>query len=228
MNPFDIKDCAVLLRMSGLPAAYNLRELRDRISSCSPDVLYHHFCETTLAPSFDYPDYRNDFAVWARHKLGDNILAERLAIIDPYSFAFMEDLRRLLLDILDERLSEVSMIPWVRPGHEFYFTEASTIVFDTDKKISDPDDLDAAILDMTTGSIYYHFLEARRRIPVGIDDFTNWLGDFGNGKTTAYIKALKQIDFTFYTLTELRVELARVLRCAKSLDAANENGNEPS
>jgi len=222
MNLFEIKDCALLIRMSGCPPAYNLRELQDRISSCSGEVLYHHFCETTLAPSFDYPDYRNDFAVWARHKLGDNILAERLAMIDPYSFASMEDLRRLLLDIIDERLSEVSMIPWVRPGHEFYFTEASTIVFDTNKKISVPDELDSAILDMTTGSIYYHFLEARRRTPFGSDDFTHWLGEFGDAQSAAYIEAISHIDFTFYTLTELRTELARVLKTSKS--AAMDSG----
>jgi hypothetical protein len=34
--------------MSGLPPAFNLRELRDRIATCTNDVLYHHFCETTL------------------------------------------------------------------------------------------------------------------------------------------------------------------------------------
>jgi len=57
MNPFEIKDCALLRRMSGLPPAVNLRELRERIVACSPDVLYHHFCDTQLAPSSDYPDY---------------------------------------------------------------------------------------------------------------------------------------------------------------------------
>jgi hypothetical protein len=55
MSPFEIKDCALLTRMSGLPPAVNLRELRERIAACSPDVLYHHFCDTLLAPSIDYP-----------------------------------------------------------------------------------------------------------------------------------------------------------------------------
>ncbi|HEX7504816.1 MAG TPA: DUF5752 family protein, partial [Syntrophales bacterium] len=93
MSDFEIKDCSLLIRMSGLPAAVNLRELRDRISVCSADVLYHHFCETPLSPSFDYPDYRNDFAIWAKWRLGDEILAERLGMIDPYLFPSMEELR---------------------------------------------------------------------------------------------------------------------------------------
>ena len=56
MNPFEIMDCSLLIRMSGLPPAYNLRELRDRVAVCSHDVLYHHFCETPLSPSFVYPE----------------------------------------------------------------------------------------------------------------------------------------------------------------------------
>ena len=32
MTPFVVKDCALLTRMSGLPPAINLRELRERIA----------------------------------------------------------------------------------------------------------------------------------------------------------------------------------------------------
>lgn len=215
-----------MTRMSGLPAAVNLRELRDRIASCTDDVLYHHFCETPLAPSFDYPDYRNDFAVWIKHKLGDDILAERLGIIDPYSFPFMEKLRVAALDIIDDRLSELTVIPWARPGHEFYFMEASTIVFDTGERVLHPNDLGAAVSAMTTGSIYYHFLEARRRPPKGVDDFSSWLSGFGKA-WTPHVRALKQIDFSFYTLAELRTELVKVLKDVKATNERAEKRTKP-
>jgi hypothetical protein len=114
MYHFEIKDCALLSRMSGLPAAVNLRELRDRIASCSHDVLYHHFCETTLVTSFDYPDYRNDLAVWVKKQLSDEILAERLGMIDPYDFTSLEELRATTLEIIDDHLSEISTVPWAR------------------------------------------------------------------------------------------------------------------
>lgn len=210
MYPFEIKDCALLSRMSGLPAAVNLRELRDRIASCSHDVLYHHFCETTLVPSFDYPDYRNDFAVWVKRPLGDDILAERLGMIDPYSFFSLEELRATALDIIDERLSEIPMVPWARRGHEFHFMEAMTVVFDTGKRIAHPDQLVSTIKGMTNGSIYFHFLEARRRTLNGVDDFSVWLMDWGD-KWRHYIQAMSTIDFAFNTLAELRDEIVRVL-----------------
>ncbi|RPJ12092.1 MAG: hypothetical protein EHM37_09810 [Deltaproteobacteria bacterium] len=157
MSGFEIKDCVLLSLMSGMPPAFNLRELRDRIAACSQDVLYHHFCETTLVASFDYPDYRNDFAVWASKRLGDKVLAERLGIIDPYSRSSLEDLRGEVLDIIDERLSEQTMVSWARMGHEFYFMKATTIIFDTGERIHQPEELLPAIRRMSNGSIYFYF-----------------------------------------------------------------------
>lgn len=210
MNPFEIMDCSLLIRMSGLPPAYNLRELRDRIAVCSPDVLYHHFCETPLSPTFEYPDHRNDFAVWASRRLSDKILAERLGAVDPYASASMEELRVVVLDVIDERLSEVTMIPWARPGHEFYFMEATTLVFDSGERVRALRGLPNAIRGMSNGSIYFHFVEARRRLPVGMDDFSNWIAGFGEPGASC-VEGLRRIDFYFYTLRELRAQLVRVL-----------------
>ncbi len=208
MTPFEIKDCILLVRMSGLLPAVNLRELRDRLAVCTGNVLYHHFCETPLRVTFDNPDYRNDFAVWVYQYLGDRALAERLGILDPYDFASFEELRAEVLDILDEHLSELTMVPWARPGDEFRFREATTIVFDTGERVADPRDLAAAIRGMTNGSIYYHFLEARRRPPVGIDDFSAWLAQRGEALAPC-VKSLATIDYYFHTLAHLRADILR-------------------
>jgi hypothetical protein len=212
MTPFEVKDCALLTRMSGLPPAINLRELRERIAQCSENVLFHHFCETTLRGTFDNPDYRNDFAVWSKLYLGDRVLAERLGILDPYEFSSLGELRAATLEVIDERLGESTMIPWARPGDELYFMEATTVVFDTGIRISHPRELAGAIGAITGGSVYYHFLEARRRPPLGKDDFTAWLLENEDGeKNRRYIEALSRIDFYFHTLLHLRRELVKVL-----------------
>jgi hypothetical protein len=213
MKPFEVKDCALLMRMSGLPPAMNLRELRDRIATCDGNAMYHHFCETTLRPTFDDPDYRNDFAVWSKQYLGDRVLAERLGILDPYSFPGMEELRAVVLEIIDDRLGELTMIPWVRPGDEFLFKQSTTVVFDTGERIQDPKDLHDAIRRMTNGSVYYHFLEALRRPPVGKDDFSSWLMDAGE-EFEPYLRILRSIDIQFHSLAHLREDLARALRPA--------------
>lgn len=210
MKPFEVKDCALLLRMSGLSPAINLRELRQRIANCTEGVLYHHFCETTLRPSFDDPTYRNDLAVWANLHLRDQVLAERLGLLDPYGFASLEELRAATLEILDDRLSETPVVPWAAAGHEFFFMEALTVAVDTGVRVAGPADLAAAVREMTSGSVYFHFLEARRRPPIGEDDFTAWFMS-DPGATAPYRAALAHIDFYFRSLTRLRDTIVAAL-----------------
>jgi hypothetical protein len=215
MNDFLVMDCALLTRMSGLPPAYNLRELRDRIGTCSDNVLYHHFCETLIRATFDDPEYRNDFAVWAKENLADRILAERLGIIDPYEIESLPALRQLVLDIIEDRLSELSpWVPTVRPGGEFYLMESVIVAFETEERIHHPSEMADAIQEMTNGSIFFHFLEGFRRPPLHKDDFTAWLLELGSiGEP--YARAISEIDFYFKSLPSLRKELSRALRTVK-------------
>src|SRR3989304_1830735 len=104
MTLFVIQDCSLLIRTSGLLPAADLRELRDRIPPCGGNVLVHHFSEPPLRPTFDNPDYRNDFAVWAKLYLDDRVLAERLGSLAPHSYFFLVELRHLVPGLIDERL----------------------------------------------------------------------------------------------------------------------------
>lgn len=211
MKEFAVKDCALLVRMSGLPPAVNLRELRERVAVARESVLYHHFFETPIRHTFDDPFYRNDLAVWASLRLRDPALAERLGIIDPYGFESIEALRASTLEIIDDRLSETAIVPWAGPGEEFFFMEAITVVFDTGERIRHPRDLPAAIQRMTSGSVYFHFLEARRREPRGLDDFTAWFSE-GAEEFANHRAALRSIDCSFNSLVQIREALARALR----------------
>jgi hypothetical protein len=210
MNNFIVRDCTLLTRMSGVQEAANLRELRARVATCGENVLYHHFCETLLRPSFDYPDYHNDFAVWTKLFLDDRVLSERLGILDPYTNGSMEDIRGTMLDIFDERLSELPMNPAVTKGAEFFFLEATTVVFDTGDIIEEPSQLPMKISNMTNGSIFYHFIEARRRTPGRHDDFSEWLSLFGDAGA-GYANSLSSVDFSFLTLSEMRKVLVECL-----------------
>lgn len=203
---FEIKDCALITRTgNGLPAM-NLREFREGVYSCPVDSIYHHFCEVVLRPSFDDPEFHNDFARWARRALHDHVLAERLEILDPYDFATTAELRREILDIIDDRLSEISYIPWVDGQSSFHFLRATTVVFETGLSFENPKELGLAISKMTTSSLYYHFWEARRRTEAQIDDFSAWLDNF-NGTYDPVKEAIGNIDFYFMSLRELQKRL---------------------
>lgn len=208
--PFEVKDCALITRMAGIGTAMNLRELQDRIGICPVECLFHHFCETVIRPTFDDPEFRNDFAIWAARELRDKILAERLAIMNPYKLGSFEDLRLQLMDILDERLSEVAYIPWAQRGREFYFKQAVTVVFDTGLALVEPRDLLDALPHLSMGSVYYHFVEARRRTDGGLDDFSAWMKEFAT-ETGPIREALAGVDFYFLTLSELKRTLIQTL-----------------
>jgi len=60
--PFEFKDCALIVLSTG-KSARDLRELRERISLVPHESLLHHFHEALLRPSFDDPEYPNDFAL---------------------------------------------------------------------------------------------------------------------------------------------------------------------
>lgn len=207
--PFKVQDCAIITRMGGVSSAVNLRELRERVAVCPAESLYYHFCETLVRPSFDDPEFRNDFAVWASRHLRDRVLAERLGIINPYTFEDIESLREKVIDIMDERLAEAPYIPWVPKGEDFRFMRGVTIVFDTHVELKTPKDLVNHFPAMSLSAIYYHFVEARRRTPGNTDDFTTWLVDLEE-KPEELIRALAHVDFYFLNLSELKDVLVRV------------------
>jgi hypothetical protein len=70
---------------------------------------------------------------------------------------------------------------------------------------------------MTNGSIYYHFLEARRRTPDRSDDFTAWLRE-EEKRNAKYIRALESIDFYFHSLRDLKRELVSALSGVEGAD----------
>jgi len=204
--PFRIKDCTLIVRMAGLREAMNLRELEERISTCPVECLFHHFCEPVIRPTFDDPDYPNDIAQWASRQLRDRVLAERLANINPYKSGSLENLRRIVLDIIQERLSELDYIPWAPNGNVFHFMQAVTVVYDTGILIDSIKDLNDQLPHMSHGSIYYHFVEARRRTENGVDDFSVWLSD-KKEETEPLVRAFSEIDFYFLSLAELKQRL---------------------
>jgi len=203
---FNVKDCTIIVRMGGVSAAMNLRELRERTAICPIECLYHHFCETLIRPSFDDPEFSNDFAVWTSRYLRDRVLAERLGVINPYSLEDLEQLRATVVELIDERLDEVQGIPWVARGEEFRFLRAATIVFDTGIVFSHPVDFIRQLPNLSNSSLYYHFIEARRRTVDRVDDFTAWLNKLKT-KPVRIIQALASVDFYCLNLIELKTAL---------------------
>ncbi|UCD88095.1 MAG: hypothetical protein JSV01_10255 [Desulfobacterales bacterium] len=206
--PFAIQDCALAAIATG-KRAQNLRELRDNLRTIHPDSIYYHFWGGLLRPRFDDPEYHNDFAIWSLYALQDAMLAERLGIIDPTDYTDLEGLREEVVEVVEERLDQLEWVPWSKPDKQFYFVRSQIIVFDTHSRIERPEELAQAVPLMSIGSIFVHFVDARRRSAGGLDDFRAWIeGCFDGYKDLC--NSLAKLDHFFSGLSELRKELTKV------------------
>jgi hypothetical protein len=216
-NPYNppgglaVKDCALVAIATGRRAR-DLRELRDGIAESDVACIYYHFWGGLLRPTFDDPKYHNGFAVWVEHALHNQALAERLSVIDPKDYPDTNDLRRHLLHVVDSELDHVGVAAKAPDDRLFDFIRSQIVVFTTSRALSSPSELPDAIERMTRTSVFYHFIDARRRTPDAVDDFTTWLNDIDRERYAALTVRLASIDPFFVTLSEMRDELARAFR----------------
>ncbi len=205
-GPFIVRDCALVALATGRKARL-LQEFRSELAAIDAASIYHHFWGGLLQPRFAEREYNNDFAAWVRHGIHDPVLAERLAALHPSRFADLESLRLEIIELVDARLDEMEHLFWIRASQQFEFICSQIVVFDTEQKLQQPADLAAAIAGLSTSSIFYHFIDARRRTPGGEDDFSFWLGGFG-ADYAPLRQLLAGVDPYFGSLKELRDELA--------------------
>lgn len=209
-SPFEVKDCALIGIATG-KRAQSLRELREYLLSVDPSSIYYHFWGGLLRPRFDDPEYHNDFAVWANRALHDKILAERLALIIPTDYKDIEALRQDLIDNIDERLDEIEYPLWASSDNHFEFLKTQIVIFSTHYRVEYPEQFMDVIPSLSLGSIFYHFIDARRRTPNVVDDFRAWIYEFGE-KYHDLCERMHGIDPYFLTLSEMRTELAKIFR----------------
>ena len=208
--PFALRDCALITLGTGI-AAQNLKEFLEGVRTVPPGSLDHHFWGRLLRPQFDEPEYNNDFASWAWRGLHDKPLAERLSMISPSEFEDLEALRQEVAETVEERLDESEMMHWTPAEQQFDFLTAQIVVFDTGLAFADPTQICLNLPRVSTGSVYYHFIDARRRTPGHSDDFSAWLAGF-DGAHDALRDRLRAIDPYFSSLKEIRQLIADAFR----------------
>lgn len=204
--PFVIRDCTLIMLATGV-RAYTLGELMAGVRTVSADSIYYHFWGTLLQGSFEEREYNNDLAHWVRHSLHFHPLAEQLAVLDPSDYADLEALRVDLFDLMDASLYGSERLTWVRSAEPFEFLRHQIVVFDTGHRIEGPADMAEVVPHLSESSVFYHFVDARRRQADGRDDFRVWL-DGVPGDHTALCNRLAGIDPYFGHLHEVRTAIA--------------------
>ncbi|HKK05488.1 MAG TPA: DUF5752 family protein [Gammaproteobacteria bacterium] len=202
---FAVKDCALVAIATGRKAL-TAKELRDHLLAVEVGSVYHHFWGGLLHAHFEEREFNNDFAAWVKHGLHDSILAERLAMLDPTDYPDLEELRQEIVDLIDARLDESESLHWTRASQQFELARSQIVIFDTGNRLSQAGELVDLIPKLSASSIFYHLIDARRRLPEHGNDFSLWLLRFGEEYTDLRAE-LDGIDPYFGSLSELREQL---------------------
>lgn len=208
MEPFYVKDCTLVAIATGIKAL-TLAEFRDKLPIVPPSCFFYHFWGGRLRTSFEHHEYHSDFSNWAHKSMHDNVLAERIDLIDPTENKDMEGLRSELFEIVENRLDEKDSFYWTRIEEPFHFMQSKILIFNTPYQAKEPKDFINIIPLMSPSSIFFHFIDSVHRLENQLNDFNAWLNGYGD-QYKGLIDELKKIDPFFISLSDLQVKLSSV------------------
>ena len=116
--PFQFVGC-VELRQALDPRAIDERELLQRLEDVPAGSVFFHTLGYFLRHRPITTAYGNDFAAWVAVHVRDQVLAERLAVIDPFESATVEELREELVTVIHDHLLRLPSVPRVEFGEPF-------------------------------------------------------------------------------------------------------------
>lgn len=206
-EPFRFYSRTHLTELTGLRAK-NLRELVDILKKVPESVVYHHTHHFMEEHHYLTPEPANDFAVWVADALGDEVLGEKLASVDTFSFPDLASLRERLVGVIEEHLALGSNSREAMPGQEFYFMKSVSLILPTPYLAHDLREFVETLRKVSLGSLYFHMFESRLRLGRGLNDFSVWLQDsLGESELGQEIARLDPYTFSLEGLRSALIQL---------------------
>jgi len=207
-KPFYFNTSEHLLRI-GREKANTLSELLEALRQCPPDSIFQHTFRTLQEHHFIRRGFSNDFAHWALSACNQPALAEQLASVDVRQFTSLEDLRQHLVHILERYVKE-NPNSATRSAHEpFYFCASDIVVLPTPYVPNTLPGFVDAIKQVSVHTIHHHFIEARLRLKLMSNDFSQWLLEEMGLPDTA--RAVNRIDIYTSTMENVRQQIVHIV-----------------
>jgi hypothetical protein len=211
VKPFYFNTSAHLLRIT-TQKANTLAELLDALRVCPDDSIFQHTFRTLQDHHFIREGFSNDFAHWALTACNEPGLAEKLASVDVREFTALGELRERFVQILEKHL-QLNPPDGLRMAEEtLYFCAADIVVMPTNFVAETMQDFAKGLREVSVHSIHHHFIEARLRLKLMSNDFSQWLHEDVGLTDTA--RALNRIDIYTATLEDVRKQMIRVVERA--------------
>lgn len=200
-EPFRFQSRTYIKELTGLKAK-NLMELVDILKRVPDSVIYYHTHHFLEEHHYLIPEPSNDFAIWVKDILGEEVLGERLESINPFEFSSLSTFRERIVATIGEHLARESNFREAMPGREFNFMKSVSVVIPTPYVAHDLREFVEALRKISLGSLYFHVFESRLRLGRGLNDFTIWLQE--SLKETELGEEIARLDPYTYTLEGLR------------------------
>lgn len=211
--PFFFTGCWELREMLGR-SARDEQQLLEAIEEIPLDSLFYHTHSFFLRHTYIAGPYPNDFATWAAIQVRDRVLGEKLGILDPYEFENLEALRTEIVNIIDEHLSQVQIIPRVISGEPFHFMQSHIIEVPTGLEARTLKEFKNILATVNASAVYYHNFEAILRLGRRMGDFALWIEEQLNLPELA--QNISRLDFYMASLESVRHQIIKL--CDEALE----------
>jgi len=206
-DPFFFTGCWELREMVGR-SARDEQQLLEAIEEIPLDSLSYHTHSFFLRHAYIAGPYPNDFATWAAIQVRDRVLGEKLGILDPYDFENLEALRAEIVNIVDEHLSQLQIIPRVVYGEPFYFMQSRIIEVPTGLEARTLTEFRKILATVDISAVYYHNFEAMLRLGRRMGDFSLWIEEQLHLPELA--QKISRLDFYMTSLESIRHRILKL------------------
>ncbi|MGA2858413.1 MAG: DUF5752 family protein [Candidatus Sulfotelmatobacter sp.] len=210
-KPFYFNTSAHLLRITEYKAN-TLADLLDALRECPEESIFQHTFRTLEEHHFLRAGFSNDFAHWALAACNEPSLAEALAGVDVREFTSVAELRTRFIQILERYLHEHPSTGTRFADETFYFCASDIVVMPTSFQAHTLHEFAEGIRRVGLHSIHHHFIEARLRIKLMSNDFSQWLHEDAGLTETA--RSLNRIDIYTATLEDVREQIVQIVERA--------------
>jgi|SRR5580700_2882986 hypothetical protein len=206
-KPFYFNTSAHLLRITRQKAT-TLQEFLEALRECPEDSIFQHTFRTLEEHHFIREGFSNDFAHWAMSACNEPSLAEGLASVDVREFTTIAELRDRFVQIVQSFLKRSPATAARSAREAFYFCASDTVVIPTTFIARTLREFVEGLRGISVHSIHHHFIEARLRLKLMSNDFSQWLHeDLGLNEAA---RQLNRIDIYTVTLEDVRQQIIRV------------------
>ncbi len=213
VKPFYFNTSAHLLRITRQKSS-TIAEFLNALQECPEGSIFQHSFRTLEEHHFIREGFSNDFAHWVLSACNEPGLAEELASVDVREFTSVAELRERFIQIVENFLQRAPGAGRRTARETFYFCASDSVVIPTSFVAHTLQEFAEGLRGVSVHSVHHHFIEARLRLKLMSNDFSQWLyEDMG---LTEAARQLNRIDIYTMTLEDVRNQIIRIVERALS------------